>query len=160
MKIHNLYSRPYETNKYTNAFVNVPVERFTYYPQHGTAYCMVATKDSSGKTTKYICEIPEALVKVCVGHMSNGRRVSFFTDRNHSMGHIFFGEESHVEIKKQIESGLRPMNWGDPNSKDWDLWKSVQQQMKCSPLSGGSRTYGFAQIIDEGAVPKLGFVEE
>lgn len=154
MEIYNLYSKPYTQNKYEYHFSNVPVERLTYYPDMHEMYLSVAYKTADGDMGTFTGQVPENLMKVVVAHASKGRRIAFFTDRKCLIGHIFFGEESHIEILRQIDEGFRPVKWGDPSNKEWQEWKKTLAELrKCDP---GKKEWGYAKVL-EGNTPKLGF---
>ena len=154
IKIYNLYSRPFQTTKYINHFSNVPVERLTYYPELQQMYLSVAVKDASGESVNYTCSVPETLHKVVVAHASKGRRIAFFTDKDDVLGHVFFGEESHLEVKKQIDDGFRPGDFANPNKKGWQDWKGVQARLRTADLE--EKKWGYAKCL-VGNPPYLGF---
>jgi hypothetical protein len=72
------------------------------------------------------------------------------------MGHVFFGEEAHLEIKRQIDAGERPANWGNPNSPNWEAWKKLQAGVRSKDV--GEESWGFAKVL-KGNPPYLGFKE-
>lgn len=153
LKIFNLYSRMFQTTKYVNHFSNVPVEKLTYYPDMLEMYITVAYKAEDGSST-YTARVPESLHKVVMAHASHGRRVAFFTDKTDTVGHIFFGEESHLEILRQIDDGFRPAGWGDPSHKGWAEWKKIKAGFR--HCDEDDDMWGFAKVM-YGNPPFLGF---
>lgn len=153
LTILNLYSKPFVTTKYERHFTNVPVERLTYYPDLHQAYLTVAYREDDDTST-YTARVPEMLMKVVAAHASKGRRIAFFTDKNHVMGHVFFGEESHLEILRQIEEGFRPAGWGNPKDKGWEDWKKKQRQLRQSDPD--DKKWGYADVL-VGNPPYLGY---
>ena len=156
LKIFNLYSRMFQTTKYQQHFSNVPVERLTYYPELHEMYVTVGIKGEDGPST-YTARIPENLMKVVAAHGSNGRRIAFFTNDEHVMGHVFFGEESHNTVRIEINKGIRPKGWCDPTSKDFNTWKEKQREIR--GLEATEDTWAYAQCL-EGVPPYLGFKED
>lgn len=154
--IYNLYSQIFRTNKYDGVMLNVPVERLWYYPDLDRMYMTVAYRgDVASKTATFL--VPEHLHKVAMSHASTGRRIMFLVTRDTgTLGFIFFGEESHLEIKRQIDKGIRPKGWGDPNSQDWEIWKSAQRKLKHSDI--GDDWWGFARIM-KGVPPEITILE-
>jgi hypothetical protein len=155
LKIYNLYSRMFQTTKYEQCFSNVPVERLTYYPELLEMYLTVAYREDEGTST-YTARVPESLHKVVMAHASQGRRVMFFTDKNDTLGHIFFGMEADKEILRQIDEGIRPAGWGDPSHKGWGEWKKAQADIRHCDADGDM--WGFAKVL-KGNPPYLGFKE-
>lgn len=153
LKIYSLYSRMFQTTKYENVFMNVPVERLTYYPELHEMYMTVSCKDELDTTT-YTTKVPEDLMKVVMAHASPGVRIVFLTNEAHIMGHIFFGKESHLEVKKQIDKGSRPAGWANPNDKGWQEWKKRQAEFRSSDPE--DNTWGYAKCL-VGNPPYLGF---
>lgn len=153
LSIYNLYSRKFQTTRYIGHFNNVPVEKLTYYPDLEQMYIMVAFKGEDSPSM-FTAQVPENLHKVVVAHASKGRRVAFFVDADHNIGHIFFGEESHLEIKRQIDEGFRPAGWANPNSPDWGVWKKKMATWR--HVDQGDKEWGFANIL-HGNPPVLGF---
>lgn len=156
IRIYNLYSKVFKTTRYVSHFNNVPVERLTYYPEAEEMFMAVAFREDLGPGI-CVLRVPENLHKVVIAHASTGRRVAFFTDKDHNMGHIFFGEESHLEIKRQIDEGFRPAGWGNPNSPDWDKWKKKMIEWK--HVDQDEESWGFAKVL-HGVTPELGFKSE
>lgn len=153
LKIYNLYSKVFQTTKYTQCFTNVPVERLTYYPDLHEAFLTVAYREEDGTST-YTAKVPEMLMKVVIAHASHGRRVAFFTDNKNTMGHIFFGEESDIEILRQIKEGFRPAGWGNPKDKGWEEWKKIKRELRQADPE--DKKWGYADIL-RGNPPYLGF---
>lgn len=157
MRIINLYTKVFRTNRYDGHCLNVPVEKLLYYPDLDRMYMAIAYKGDLGSEEATFL-VPENLHKVVMAHASTGRRVSFFfTTKTAVLGHIFFGEESHLEIKHQIDSGFRPASWGNPNSQDWQKWKNIQARFKHS--DPGNEKWGFARIM-KGKAPELTNLED
>lgn len=156
IKIYNLYSRMFQTTKYVRHFTNVPIEKLTYYPDLHQMFMTVGCKDEVTSTT-FTAEVPESLFKVLMAHGSVGRRIAFFTDSNNVVGHIFFGEEAHNTIRLEIDKGIRPAQWANPNHKDFSVWKNKQREIR--QLDAGDDTWGYARCL-VGVPPYLGFKED
>lgn len=157
MEIYNLYAKPFITDKYKKAFINVPIERIRYYPESGVCQVTVVAAGKDGKSTRYVCNVPGPLIKVAVSHMSVNRRVSFLTDVNHVMGHVFFGEESVQEVARQITTGFRPKHWNDKEHADWNIWKDKLRDMRESGYDDSSNMYGHAPCLVSSRPVKPGF---
>lgn len=152
IEIRNLYSKPFKTRKYNISYLNVPVEKLLYYPDLDRMYITIAWRGDNGPmTSTYL--VPENLYKVIMARCSTGRRVAFHANKQTGvMGHIFFGEESHLEIKRQIDEGERPAEWGNPNSPDWEKWKKIQKSLSHKDVNNS--WWGFARVM-KGATPEL-----
>jgi len=156
MKIYNLYAKPYKTGKYETLFMNAPVERLDYYPEHDTAYLTVSAKVSE-KVARYTMRVPNNLLKTALGHLSDGRRITCCVDNNHIMGHLFCGEESLQEIRRQVAQGERPTNWANPNHPDWNKWQKRIKGIRKNPRYDDERKeYGYAKV-KLGKTPTLGW---
>jgi len=61
---------------------------------------------------------------------------------------IAFGSDATKTIEREIQEGVRPPQWNNPNSPDWQHWIDILKARMATTWDCKNAVFGYARVID------------